>query len=212
MTIEVVHADSLEWIRDQNPDNWACLITDPPYGMSYRSRKWGKHSARGVVGDSNTAARDAVLAWWGDRPAAVFGTWKVARVPGAKEVCIWEKRLHGMGNLKMPWSGGWEEIAIYGDGWAVPPGGRRRSAVLSFPVKYRGDEVHPTEKPVALLRHLVERAPPGPILDPFAGSGSIAIACADLGRWCTVVEVEADYVCLIKQRVRDNARQAKLFA
>jgi len=49
-----------------------------------------------------------------------------------------------------------------------------------------GETKHPTEKPLKLLRHLIEinSNPSDTILDPFLGSGTTARACKDLGRKC----------------------------
>ncbi|MFJ8687393.1 DNA-methyltransferase [Micromonospora wenchangensis] len=73
----------------------------------------------------------------------------------------------------------------------VEDGTRYMASVI--PAKtLRGVALHPTEKPAALLRPLIEYAcpPGGVVLDPFAGSGSTAVA-ARMGGWRAVL-VEAD--------------------
>jgi site-specific DNA-methyltransferase (adenine-specific) len=56
----------------------------------------------------------------------------------------------------------------------------------------RGKAIHPTEKPVALLTPLLSYAcpPGGTVLDPFAGSGSTAVAARQLG--LDTILIEAD--------------------
>ncbi len=58
-----------------------------------------------------------------------------------------------------------------------------------------GRAVHPTQKPVGIVRPLVEYScPPGGIvLDPFAGSGTTLIAARELGRRAIGAEVNEDY-------------------
>ena len=58
-----------------------------------------------------------------------------------------------------------------------------------------GAKIHPTQKPVALYKWLLSRyAKPGDkILDTHGGSGSICIACHDLGYDLTWMELDADY-------------------
>lgn len=58
-----------------------------------------------------------------------------------------------------------------------------------------GKRLHPTEKPVPLLRYLTELLsnPGDTILDPFGGSGSTGEAAAPLGRNTIVVERENDF-------------------
>lgn len=63
--------------------------------------------------------------------------------------------------------------------------------------------MHPTVKPVSLMRWLVRLVTPpgGLVLDPFAGSGTTGEACAVEGLRCILVEQQAEYVELIKKRM-----------
>jgi DNA modification methylase len=63
--------------------------------------------------------------------------------------------------------------------------------------------VHPTVKPVALMRWLVRLvAPPdGVVLDPFTGSGTTGIAAALEGRRFVGIEREAEYVEIARARI-----------
>ena len=63
--------------------------------------------------------------------------------------------------------------------------------------------LHPTVKPVDLMRHLVRLVTPprGLVLDPFLGSGSTAVACEMEGfRWVGI-EKEAEYVAIAEARL-----------
>ena len=66
--------------------------------------------------------------------------------------------------------------------------------ILSFPI-HQGETIHPTQKPIPLLSFLLERStrPGFTILDPFSGSGSVAIACHRLGLNFVAIEREPDY-------------------
>ena len=60
-----------------------------------------------------------------------------------------------------------------------------------------------TGKPTALLRQLVEVAPPGEmIVDPFAGSSTTGVACLELGRRCILIEQSIEYCEITKQRLQ----------
>lgn len=64
---------------------------------------------------------------------------------------------------------------------------------------------HPTQKPLELMKRLVElTTPPGGIvLDPFAGSGTTAIACLETGRQYICIEQSDEYYQMILNRIAD---------
>jgi DNA modification methylase len=57
-------------------------------------------------------------------------------------------------------------------------------------------KLHPTQKPVGLLRKLIPNSTKvgDVVYDPFLGSGSTAVACEHLGRKCIGIELDASYV------------------
>lgn len=73
--------------------------------------------------------------------------------------------------------------------------------------------IHPTQKPVALYKWLLdEYAKEGDkILDTHGGSMSIAIACADYGFELTCCELDPDYYNAGIKRVKNHVSQLKLF-
>jgi site-specific DNA-methyltransferase (adenine-specific) len=70
--------------------------------------------------------------------------------------------------------------------------------------RHRGtDNNHPTVKPVALMRYLVKlvTASGAHILDPFSGSGSTGMACKELGRQFTGIDLDENYCEIAKRRI-----------
>jgi site-specific DNA-methyltransferase (adenine-specific) len=74
------------------------------------------------------------------------------------------------------------------EGW-VDDGTRILRSVIRAP-SMRGKAIHPTEKPVTLLTPMLAYAcpPGGTVLDPFAGSGSTAVAARALGIHTVLIE------------------------
>ena len=173
------------------------LVTDPPYGIDYQSGRRRDTLAASIVGDKDTTARDDVLAAWGDRPAVVFGTWRIPRPEGTRARLIWDtKGALGMGDLTIPWKPSDQEIYVLGSGFS----GRRDTNVLTCaPVQSmaKNGRQHPHEKPVPLLERLLVKCPPGVVADPFAGSGSTLRAAANLGRKAIGVELDERYCEII---------------
>lgn len=72
--------------------------------------------------------------------------------------------------------------------------------------------IHPSQKPVAIYKWLLDKySKPGyKILDTHLGSGSIAIACHDLGRDLIASELEEIYFNDAIQRINNHTNQQKL--
>lgn len=74
------------------------------------------------------------------------------------------------------------------------------------------DREHQTQKPVSLLTRLAEvvTAPGGVVLDPFMGSGSMGVACAEIGRSFIGIERDEQHFETACRRIEDAQRQAPL--
>ena len=177
------------------------LVSDVPYGIDYRSNQRRQTLARSIAGDKDTVARDTVLQEWGTRPALIFGTWRIERPAGTRQVLIWDtKGALGMGAMDLPWKPAHQEIYVLGRGFT----GRRTSDVLTVaPVQSLGynGRLHPHQKPVELMQALIDKCPPGIIADPFAGSGSTLVAAKALGRKAVGVELDERYCEVIAKRL-----------
>jgi len=178
------------------------LCVDPPYGIDYNS---GMESAiaRSIEGDKDTAVRDGILALWGDKPALVFGSPKIEKPAGWQMTLIWDKKgALGMGDLRIPWKPGHEEIYVLGanDHWR----GQRTNDVISCaPVQSmaKNGRVHPHQKPLRLMQELVEKLPYGVVADPTAGSGTTLLAAASLGQRAIGVESDEQWIEGIAERL-----------
>jgi len=80
-------------------------------------------------------------------------------------------------------------------------------------MKDKEERIHPTQKPVALYKWLLDKyAKQGDkILDTHLGSGSIAIACHDYKFDLTACELDEDYFNSAMQRIKDHVSQLKMF-
>ncbi len=72
---------------------------------------------------------------------------------------------------------------------------------------------HPTVKPVDLMRYLVRLVcpPGGVVLDPFAGSGTTGVACAEEGVGCVLIERDADFAAVARARAEHAYASPVLF-
>ena len=79
----------------------------------------------------------------------------------------------------------------------------------------RGDDerVHPTQKPLGVMRWCIEKLPKdaNTILDPFMGSGTTGVACAMMGRKFIGVELDQKYFDIACKRIEKAYNQLDLF-
>ena len=71
---------------------------------------------------------------------------------------------------------------------------------------YKEKRIHPTQKPISLLKRLISASSNkgDKILDPFAGSGNTYFAAQELERICVIIEKEEKYIQAIKSRIFDS--------
>ena len=185
------------------------LCTDPPYGVAWEANRLDSSRARrdastqSIVGDENTAVRDAALSLWGRRPAVVFGSWRKPLPVLPVHRLIWHKAGRHPGVSPNPWFSTDEEIWLLGSGWV----GRPTGTVLTTHEQRSLEPArvgHPTPKPVPLMEELIRKCPPGVIADPFAGSGSTLVAAKALGRRAIGVELEERYCEIAARRLAQD--------
>jgi DNA modification methylase len=72
---------------------------------------------------------------------------------------------------------------------------------------------HATQKPVALMEWCIGQleSKPATILDPFMGSGTTGVACANLGRKFIGIEIEPRYFDIACKRIEQAYAQGQLF-
>ena len=207
-TVTLYHGDCREILPCLPPCSADLLLTDPPYGQEYKSG-WGSHAL--IAGDDGSLDMAAVLTQACEvlrrgRHAYIFGPAVLNGTPltTAAEL-IWDKGITGMGDLSLPWAPSHELItfATYEPSKAnrAKGSGRlsarmRQGSVLRVQRAHSGGSLlHPTEKPVELLRQLIESSSclGETVLDPFAGVGSTLVAAALEGRRAIGIEIEDRY-------------------
>jgi site-specific DNA-methyltransferase (adenine-specific) len=73
---------------------------------------------------------------------------------------------------------------------------------------------HPNEKPLGLVDHFISlHSTKGQtVLDPFMGSGTTGVSCANLGRKFIGIEIETKYFDIACRRIAEAYAQPRLFA
>ncbi len=86
----------------------------------------------------------------------------------------------------------------------LPPGSASR----------QGSPLHGTQKPIEIMKRLVEMCTPpgGTVFDPFMGSGTTGVACMQTGRNFIGCEIDVNYFAIAQRRIEDAQAQLHLFA
>ncbi len=183
------------------------LLTDPPYGVAYvtsrRSRSDPKRAA--IANDADlTCFSEAWAVLWArleeDAHWYVFASPRrissvIAITGNPKSIICWDKGDRGtVGDLTCGFGESWEAI-FYGCRDRKPLNGSRPRNVIRVDWSSTMDPVHPTVKPVGLLRKLIgwSSSEGQTILDPFMGSGTTLLAAKREGRKAVGIELEERY-------------------
>lgn len=94
------------------------------------------------------------------------------------------------------------EYIVWGSHGRMPLEGKTHPGLFEGDAPVGADRVHPTQKPLEVLRGLVRIAPEGGlVLDPFTGSGTTGLACLAEGRRFAGCESVPHYANLARQRL-----------
>lgn len=219
--ITIYHGDCREVLPTLVHESVDLIVTDPPYGMRWQS------NARTLAFDAiaNDDSVDAALGGLAlalptlknNRHAYVFGRYDFAGLPVTDPVeLIWDKGIQSGGDISLPWGKEHEYIQFLIRNWSqnnLARGDGRLSARLRKGSVLRVNRLnataivkHPTEKPVRLLRELIESSSclDEMVLDIFMGSGSTIEAAVLEGRRAIGIEIEERYCELAAKRLQQE--------
>lgn len=213
--LNIYQGDCLEQITKLKDNSIACIIIDPPYGIHYQSnQRLAKHE---FIKDDNINAfklldnslKLVFSKMLDNSHIYIFTSWKVIDIVKPivekyftiKTCLIWNKKTGGMGDLEGNYSESYEMIIFGSKGNRKLLVENRPSNILAYSRTL--NNYHPTEKPVDLIKELIQNSTvEGEIvLDYFAGSGSTLIASKLLNRVGIAIELEQEFINIIKKRV-----------
>ena len=215
--IELHNIDCMEYLATCEDNAFELAIVDPPYGIGEDGRKGTRVSPsrpNSYLRKPKYAAKN-----WDNNPPSkeyfrvllrvcrhviIFGANHfIENIPNANSSCwiVWDKKNEGtdFADCELAWS-------------------NMKTTVRKFRVhKFKGTNggkncIHPTQKPVKLYEWLLMNyAKKGDrILDTHLGSGSIAIACHNLGFDLVGCELDTDYFNAAQKRLKQHQSQLRI--
>jgi len=216
--LTITNEDNME-LMARYPDKYFELaIVDPPYGIGINSMNYTKSGAIRIRGNAKANRRDyRGKGEWDIVPndeyfkelfrvsqnQIIWGS-NYFNLPVSKSFIVWDKRCQdGMSNdfadCELAWAN--KGVArIFRFLW---------NGMIQGDMKNKEERFHPTQKPVALYKWVLRNyaKPNDKILDTHLGSGSIAIACHDLGFDLTACELDKEYFDKAMDRINKHTAQ-----
>lgn len=219
--IQIFHGDCRDVLPRLAVASVDLVVTDPPYGVNHCShgRRTSLPEFGVIAGDDGSLDVPGALALAlrvlrKSRHLYVFGRFDLDALPlGGRAELIWDKGQLSGGDIESPWGQSHEPIhfGVYrpskydrdrGDGQLSAR--LRKGSVLRVPrINPAALTRHPNEKPVLLLRQLIESSSiiGETVLDPFAGCGSTLVAARLEGRRAIGIEIEERYCEIAARRL-----------
>ena len=210
MKNKIIHADCMDIMKDIPDKYFELAIVDPPYGIGAGSKKFKNGTSNNNIGykindwdilpdkkyfdEIFRISQNQII--WG-------GNYFINYLYNTKCFIIWDKLTgnNSYADAEVAWSSFSSPIKIYKKLW------------LGANAKNETVRIHPTEKPVALYRWLLQNyAKPGDkIIDTHSGSGSCACACHLEKFDFLAIEKDEDYYKASVERLETLRSQGVLF-
>lgn len=225
--IDLRHGDCLEVMKDIPDKSIDLIATDPPYKLTSRGSSgtmggyWrGEKAKKGLVFNHNSISckeylpefyrilKDKSILYLMCNNTNLQEMINVGTEVGFKFVksLVWEKGNKICGRYYMNC---FEYILLFRKGGDKPINNCGTPDILKIPVKKtkddKGKNLHDTEKPVELMKILIENSSNenDVVLDPFMGIGSTGVACINTNRNFIGIELDEKYFEIAKQRINE---------
>jgi len=221
----IKQGDCLDVLNKIDDNSIDVVITDPPYGINYKSNRSELSNSitkRGLLNDIQEDAfklLDSVCKLLLDKTSDnahlyFFCSWSVfvefktiiSKYFTVKTPIVWDKGNKGSGDLETDW-GNQTELIIY-----CIKGKKkinyRKGNVLNVPKLHTSKMIHPTQKPTELITELLEVSAnhTDTVLDPFMGSGSTIKACMQKGINSIGIELDNKMFLLANKYINEGIR------
>ena len=208
--VTIHNQDCMEAMKEMSDNEFDLAIVDPPYGIN-------RSGQRKIITKKNKHKRKYYQdkKWDNEIPNDKYFK-ELFRI--SKNQIIWGanyfvKHLQNSSMGWIFWDKGQDLTMSDGELAYTSYQKAMRRVIINRCEIQKDGSIHPTQKPVKLYEWLlINYAKKGnKILDTHLGSGSIAIACHNLGFNLTGYEIDTDYYNSALKRYKDHIKQLTLF-
>lgn len=209
--------DCMNYLKDFPDKSFDCAIIDAPYGIGINKMNFVTSGAIKVGGAYRNDYSDHPTQWDEtgltieqfkeiqrvSKNQVIFGGNHFANIlPNSRCWIVWDKRVedkysNDFADCELIWTSFDKPSRIIRFLW---------SGMLQEKMNWKEKRLHPTQKPVEVMRQIIEMftLKGDKVLDCFAGSGSTLLACKQLERDFIGIELEERYYNIIKKRLEQN--------
>lgn len=209
----VILGDCNDYLGQISPGEIDLVVTDPPYGMNYVSNmRREKH--RAIAGDGAYPEETVKKLLSLPRLAAYFfcrwdNLWEHGTLPKPASVITWTKGGGFIGDVHHEHGRTSENILYYPGtehAFKKRPSDvvKRPSDVVACPKE--DCTIHPTQKPVWLIKQMLEWYDFETVLDPYMGYGTTGRAALSLGKHFIGFEIDPKYHCIACEVTQSKSR------
>lgn len=176
-----------------------CILTDPPYGISYKSPSGNGSTQRGdykIIEGDNELFNPDILLKYSDNIITWGANHYANKLENSAGWLVWDKRdgvaINLNSDCEMAWSNMIKSARLFHHTW---------NGMIKASEK--GDKrIHPTQKPIKLFEWCLDIVKAGQVvIDIFAGSGIIIPACQNTNRVAIAIEKDFTYASAILNRL-----------
>ena len=188
-------------------DKVDAVITDPPYGIGANKMTLGNGKRKLDRGNMDWDAKppldELMLLIFGLADKQIHWGGNYFNVPPSRCWLVWDKctGANSFADCELAWTNLDSVVKKLTLPW-----------LGSNAKDESGERVHPTQKPLNLMRWCIDVAgKPETILDPFMGSGTTGVAAVQMGRKFIGIEREPKYFEIACKRIEDAQRTFDMF-
>lgn len=213
--IDLKLGDCLALMKEMPDNSVDAVITDPPYGIEIGKMGFTNNRIGGVALRKDYKG----MGEWDDRPISkveideIFRISRVQVIFGAQYVAhllpphgcwiVWDKKTddkyqNDFADAELAWTNSDKPSRIIRHLW---------QGMLQQDMKNKEERFHPTQKPIAVMRKIIQMFTKEgeTVLDPYMGSGSTGVACTLTRRNFVGFEVGQQFYDIAAKRI-NNAR------
>ena len=217
--LKLIYGDALKVLSKLEDESVDLILTDPPYGIGESNEKNAKRGGRTgfdgkkrkkIVGVTNFGHYE----WDKERVKKEYfvemirvsknqiifgGNYYTDYLYPSSCWIVWDKDNTGdFADCELAWTSFESAVRIFKHRW---------NGMLQEDMKRKEKRLHPTQKPLPLMKWILNKYSNENdlILDSFLGSGTTMKACLELNRDCIGIEIEKRYIDITKKRLNWNS-------